>query len=139
MRITVFCVVLALYVIACGTTPKPIDVSNRVAPPVEIAITIDPGMRERLAIGLPVDVELRTHDKRVGRCTLSFDLWEEHYRVAFSKTHVEHARDIDAAARLCVDREAVQHVAKGRQTAIIDVREAPYERPLYQPPAYDEF
>src|SRR5262245_14022616 len=103
--------------IACTSTPKPVVISNRVAPPVDITVAIDPGMRERFAIGLPVDVELRTQDERVGRCTLSYDLWEEHYRVAFSSTHVEHARDVETAARMCVDRDAVQHVANGKRTA----------------------
>src|SRR5690349_11947233 len=88
VRVTVICVVLALYVIACGTTPKPVDISNRVAAPVEIAIAIDASTRDHLAFGLPVDVSLHTLDAEVGRCTLSFDLWEEHYRIGFSKTDV---------------------------------------------------
>jgi hypothetical protein len=139
VRITVICVVLALYVIACGTTPKPVDISNRVAPPIDISIAIDASTRDHLAFGLPVDVSLHTLDAEVGRCTLSFDLWEEHYRIGFSKTDVQHAPDAEAAARMCIDREAVQRAARGKRTATVEVREVPYEKPLSSPSPYPEF
>ena len=98
MRASAF-VIFALWVIACAA-PQSEPVTSAAPPNVEVQIELDAKTRERLALGLPVHVALRTASTDVGACTLSFDLWEEHYRVAFSKSDVLHAREAtDAFAR----------------------------------------
>jgi hypothetical protein len=137
MRASAF-VLFALWVIACAA-PQSEPVSSAVPTSVEVQIDLDAKTRERLALGLPVHVALRTASTDVGACTLSFDLWEEHYRVAFSKSDVLHAREATDALRMCIDLDRVRRVSRGKRVATVSVHEVVPPKPLYEPPAYPEF
>jgi hypothetical protein len=141
MRTTAF-VLFTLCVIACAApqaTPQSEPIANATPPIVEVRIDLDKKTSERLALGLPVHVALRTASADVGACTLSFDLWEEHYRVAFSKTDVLHAPDVTAALRMCVDMDRVRHASRGKRIATVSVHEVLPPKPLYERRPYPEF
>ena len=134
MRTTacIACVVLAVLVVACRSAPKPeAPISNRAKPPAKIEIAVDTKLREMLALGVPLNLELRVEHTPVGNCHLAFDLWEETYRVSMSKTVQQHA-DLIAALRSCVDMGRIA------EDATVQVHELE-QRPLYQPPTYPIF
>jgi hypothetical protein len=123
---------VAVLVVACRSAPKAeAPLSNRAAPPAKVEIEVEPKLREMLALGVPLNLELRVDHTPVGNCHLAFDLWEETYRVSMSKTVQQHA-DLMAALRSCVDfgRIAVE--------STVQVHELE-QRPLYQPPTYPVF
>jgi hypothetical protein len=139
MRTTAF-VLFALFVIACAAPQSERQpLSNATAAPIAVEIELDATLRERLALGLPLYLALRTANADVGACTVVHDLWEEDYRVAFSKTEELRATDPNAALRMCVDMDRVKRVARGRRVATISVHEVPPPKPLYQRVAYPEF
>ena len=110
MRTSVF----VLFVIACHAPRDPQPPTHRV-----VQIELDPEMRERLGLGLPMRVELRAGTAAVGECTVAYDLWEERYKVAFAGSEIAYAPDANAALRLCVEP------AKLDEPSTISVRELP--------------
>ena len=122
----------ALFVIACAAPQRdPAPIAN--SAPVPVTVDLDATLRERLALGLPLQLELQSSGIAVGACTLTYDLWEERYQVALSRTEIAHAADPAAALRMCVDPAKVDDVrrAKGRAfEAALRAREAPH---LYRP------
>jgi hypothetical protein len=138
MRTTVTFVLFAIVVIACAAPQQSDPLSNATAPPVAVQIELDAQLGERLALGLPLHLGLRTASTDVGSCTLAYDLWEERYRVSFSKTQVMNAPDSDAALRLCIDMDRVKRAAHGKRVATITVHEIE-QKVLYAPTAYPEF
>lgn len=141
MRTAVVFVLFALIVIACAAPQQsePLSSSTTPPPPLVVEIELDANMTERLAIGLPMHVGLRAANTDVGSCTLSFDLWDEQYLVAFSKKYVLHAPDPKSAVRLCVDMDRVKRAARGKRVATIEVREIEPLKPVYPRRAYPEF
>jgi len=122
----------ALCVIACAAPQRdPAPIASSTPPP--ITIDLDDALRERLALGLPMRLELQSSGTAVGECTVVYDLWDERYEVALSRTEIAHAPDPAAALRMCVDMVKVDDVrrAKGRAfEAALRAREAPH---LYRP------
>jgi len=131
MRTTVFVVFAALVVIACRSPrdPQPPvpSVPLTAAQVREVRIEIDAKLSERLALGLPMRVELRAPDMAVGECTIAFDLWEERYKVALSKTDLVYAADPKAALQNCIEPSKLRSIALP-----LIVREMPH---LHQPRA----
>lgn len=123
VRITVLCVAVALFVIAChGNPPRTTAPTPPVArTPENVAIDLDPKLEEQLALGLPMRVQLET-DKPIGECTLVYNLWDEEYAVALSKTDIAHVADVRTALRRCLPRDVF--------APSVRVREMPH---LYQP------
>ena len=134
---------LLVLIVACRTAPTPEPLSNTMPPPVEVKIDLDAKTRERLSIGLPMHLELRvtSPSTAVGTCTMSFDPWEENYRVALSRTEIMHVKDPTDGLRTCVDMGKVyaarrDALARGQAfSRVIVVREVEPKRPLYEPPA----
>ena len=126
---------LVLVVIACRSTPTAEPLSNRAPPPLAVQIELADTVRERIAVGFALDLELRLGDITVGACTLAFDLWDEVYRV---DAKVVTTRDPVVALRGCVDTRKLRTVQTSG-IAAVRVQEAPPRRPLYRPPAYPVF
>lgn len=130
MRTTVAVLVPVLFglvVMACGQSPKPQTPAHEV--PRQLTISLDQQLEERLQLGLPLHVELRHRDRMVGDCTLAYDLWEERYRIALSKTDIVYAPDAQSALRVCVVPEQLD----ARELApVLRVRELPH---VYAPRA----
>lgn len=99
MRTAAFVLVFALVVIACGQAPKPQAPEQR-----EAAIALDARLKSRLAVGIPIAVELRSGDAPVGACTIQYDLWDERYKAVRSKTEYTLAADVEVALRHCIER-----------------------------------
>lgn len=137
MRTTVWCALFALCVIACAAQQQGEPLSNSTPPPLVVEIELDAAMQERLAVGIPIHVALRTARTDVGTCTLSFDLWDEQYRVAFSRTDVVRAPDPKSAVRMCVDMDRVKRAVRDKRVATIEVREVERAKPLRRD--YPEF
>ena len=123
MRTAAFVLFAALVVIACRA-PREADRPSETTASRDFKIEIDPAIRERLALGLPMQLEVRAEDEKVGECVLVYDLWEERYKVALSRTEIVYAGDSDVALRHCVD------VSKIGMVTTLHVREMPH---LYQP------
>lgn len=128
-------VVAVVVVVACRSAPKPEPVSNSAAPPVAVELDFDDTLRERLALGLPLELELRLLSETVGTCTLSFDLWNEVYRVALSRNDVTTARDATLALRRCVDMRRLQEL-QATGTARVGVHEVPAAKPIPDYPVF---
>jgi hypothetical protein len=131
------CALLLGLFVACRSAPtsEP-TLSNMKAPPIPVRIDVDAKLRERLAVGIPMHVELRTAkpDTAVGACALGFDLWNEDYRVSLSKTDITHDKDPANALRVCVDMDKVQQakqVAGPYFSPVLSVREVERPKPLY--------
>ncbi len=132
---------LVIGIVACRSAPTTTEpLSNRAPPPVAVTVDdLDAKLRERLSVGLPVELELRlaAPDIAVGSCALGFDLWEETYRLALSRTQILHAKQPTELLRACVDMEKVYRARQTAETAglrfspTIIAREAPRSRPLY--------
>jgi hypothetical protein len=122
MRTIVTLVLLGLIVIACGQSPKPQAPAERAAP----RVALDEQLEERLQLGLPLRLEIRAAERTVGTCTLSYDLWEERYRIAPSRDDIAYAPDAEAALRVCVEPAKLDAATELR------VREMPH---LYTPRA----
>ena len=138
MRRTAYVLFGVLVVVACRSAPQSApEISNVVPPPIEVKVEIDAAMRDKLSLGLPIALEMTVAGVPVGRCTVSFDLWDENYRVRFSKTQIETHADQGSALKSCVDTRELQRV--GNRNAKIVVAEAQPEEPLYKPAAYPTF
>lgn len=122
-------VLFALLVIACRSPRDPNPPARQTAPE-QVAIELDAPTREKLALGVPLQLELRAGERTVGACTLAYDLWDERYKVSLSRTDIAHAPDPIAALRMCLDTEQLADLRKAWPA--IRVREAPH---LYQPRA----
>ena len=94
----------------------------RPAPP-----DFEPGLGERLSNGLPFSlvVEARVHEDGValaipvGSCAVSFDLWDEVYRVRVPvegpNPSVDTVGSLDALVSLCTNTEAFANAATGHE------------------------
>lgn len=114
---TTACVLCALIVMACRSPREPQPPVAAVPP----AIELDAATRERLALGLPMHLEVHAAGTPVGTCTVAYDLWDEQFEVALSRTEIARVRDAAAAVRLCVDPAQL-----GAITAPLRVRELPH-------------
>lgn len=123
-------------VVACRSAPKPEPISNATPKPLEVELDVDDVLLQRLATGLPLELEMKLDDVPVGTCTLSFDLWDEVYRVALSRSDVARVADRTLALRRCVDMRLLHGVSG---TAMVSVGEAPAKMPIYTPPDYPTF
>lgn len=79
-------VVVALLLSSCAASKAPVRRAPAQRAPSS-AITVPPDVREELASGLPVALDLHEQataskkDKAVATCTVTFDLWDEVYVV----------------------------------------------------------
>src|SRR5687768_6581631 len=131
--------VIAILIVACSPTKSEPTIISNTAPRVDVDIEVEQATADRISIGLPMKLELRmtSPDRVVGSCEVSFDLWEETYRVSLSKTQIVHDRDARSALRTCLDMDAV-HAARraatqtGQQFShIVIARQVERERVLY--------
>ena len=133
----VLCALLLGLFVACRSAPNTeATLANAKAPPIPVKIEVDAKLRDRLAIGIPLNVELRTArpSTAVGTCAVGYDLWQEDYRVSLSRTDVTHDKDPATALRVCVDMDKVQRVKDAAGTLwvpVLSVREVERPKPLY--------
>ena len=117
--------VVTIVVVACGSAPKREPISNATPAPVDVRLDIE-GLHDRLALGIPLELELRllSTDAHVGTCTLSFDLWDEVYRVALSRHDVSIAEDATVARRHAAPARARSKRHGARRRARVEAHPA---------------
>ncbi|HLL25497.1 MAG TPA: hypothetical protein VK427_25345 [Kofleriaceae bacterium] len=123
MRTLALAAVLTSAVIACRAASGPEAPAARTRPG-ELALDVEPALRERLALGIPLHLELHVGGAPVGACTVTYDLWAENYRVSLSPSHATRSTTSAAALEQCVDPERMERLGRERVAHVV-VREVP--------------
>jgi hypothetical protein len=124
--------------VACRTAPIPEPLSNAAPPPPrEPTIAFDADTESRIALGLPVHIELRATSPStvvLGTCVASYDLWDENYRVTIDRVETR-VLDPRGVIDACLDRGKLAEVrgTRGFSNSIV-AREITPPDPLYRAP-----